>query len=248
MSGVFQLHRNVREGAVNTEPARIANELEQCTGERLHLRVDPDGEHYTVEVPSRHTVAQLRLPLAVATTLRPYGRSVIASAPWRRYSPSRRAQRACHGRVCNPAAQRLRALRRPRRDHARERGAPRRPRGRRTRATSRWRIRIRQGRRRRVSDAPGAGRRSADRDDDRQPGHRARRGNRRRAVAVRSVCRAARAPASCRIAASPCGNVAPAAVRSSARFSPAPATACWSRSMPATGKLRQDLPTAVSSI
>ena len=28
--GVFQLHKNVREGAVNTEPARIANELEQC--------------------------------------------------------------------------------------------------------------------------------------------------------------------------------------------------------------------------
>ena len=54
--GVFQLHKNVREGAVNTEPARIANELEQCSGERLHLRVDPDGEHYTVEVPARHTV------------------------------------------------------------------------------------------------------------------------------------------------------------------------------------------------
>jgi competence protein ComEC len=54
--GVFQLHKNVREGAVNTDAARIANELEQCAGERLHLRVDPDGEHYTVEVPARHTV------------------------------------------------------------------------------------------------------------------------------------------------------------------------------------------------
>jgi beta-lactamase superfamily II metal-dependent hydrolase len=53
--GVFQLHKNVREGAVNTDSARIANELEQCAGEQLHLRVDPDGEHYTVEVPSRHT-------------------------------------------------------------------------------------------------------------------------------------------------------------------------------------------------
>jgi hypothetical protein len=53
--GVFQLHKNVREGAVNTEPARIANEQEQCNGERLTLHVAPDGEHYTVEVPSRHT-------------------------------------------------------------------------------------------------------------------------------------------------------------------------------------------------
>jgi beta-lactamase superfamily II metal-dependent hydrolase len=54
--GVFQLHKNVRESAINTEPARIANELEQCAGERIHLRVDPEGEHYVVEVPSRHTV------------------------------------------------------------------------------------------------------------------------------------------------------------------------------------------------
>lgn len=54
--GVFQLHKNVRESAINSEPARIANELEQCAGERIHLRVDPEGEHYVVEVPSRHTV------------------------------------------------------------------------------------------------------------------------------------------------------------------------------------------------
>ena len=52
--GVFQLHRNVRQGALNTEPARVANDLEQCKGEHLHLRVNPDGEHYTVEVPARH--------------------------------------------------------------------------------------------------------------------------------------------------------------------------------------------------
>jgi beta-lactamase superfamily II metal-dependent hydrolase len=54
--GVFQLHKNVREDAVNTDPARIANEPEQCAGARLQLHVDPDGEHYSVEVPSRSTV------------------------------------------------------------------------------------------------------------------------------------------------------------------------------------------------
>jgi competence protein ComEC len=55
-TGLFQLHRNVREGAVNAEPARVANAAEQCRGEMLRLRVDRRGEHYAVEIPSRGTV------------------------------------------------------------------------------------------------------------------------------------------------------------------------------------------------
>jgi beta-lactamase superfamily II metal-dependent hydrolase len=51
--GVFQLHRNVRPGAVNVEPARIANDAEACTAQPLTLRVEPDGRRYTVAVPSR---------------------------------------------------------------------------------------------------------------------------------------------------------------------------------------------------
>ena len=54
--GVFQLHRNVRPGARNTDPARIANADETCGGAYIRLRVDRGGEHYTVEVPSRETV------------------------------------------------------------------------------------------------------------------------------------------------------------------------------------------------
>jgi hypothetical protein len=54
--GIFQLHRNVREGAVNTDPARIANIEETCGGSYIRLRVDRHGDHYTVEVPSRETV------------------------------------------------------------------------------------------------------------------------------------------------------------------------------------------------
>jgi competence protein ComEC len=53
--GVFQIHRNVRPGAVNTEPARIANEAETCTAQPLYLRVAADGTRYTVLVPSRST-------------------------------------------------------------------------------------------------------------------------------------------------------------------------------------------------
>jgi len=54
--GVFQLHRNVREGAQNGDPARIANEDEHGTGSYIRLLVDPSGAHFTVAVPSRNTV------------------------------------------------------------------------------------------------------------------------------------------------------------------------------------------------
>jgi beta-lactamase superfamily II metal-dependent hydrolase len=55
-TGLFQLHRNVREGALNAESARVANDTEACRGEMLRLRVDRRGEHYAVEIPSRHAV------------------------------------------------------------------------------------------------------------------------------------------------------------------------------------------------
>jgi beta-lactamase superfamily II metal-dependent hydrolase len=53
--GVFQLHRNVREGAINAESARIANPDEACNGSRIELTVAPDGNSYSVDVPSRTT-------------------------------------------------------------------------------------------------------------------------------------------------------------------------------------------------
>ncbi len=51
--GVFQLHRNVRPGAINAERSRIVNDAEACQGHPLQLRVDPRGDRYTVYVPSR---------------------------------------------------------------------------------------------------------------------------------------------------------------------------------------------------
>jgi beta-lactamase superfamily II metal-dependent hydrolase len=56
--GVFQIHRNVRDGAVNAEPSRVANDGEACTAQPLLLDVDSLGSNYTVRVPSRNTVRE----------------------------------------------------------------------------------------------------------------------------------------------------------------------------------------------
>jgi len=52
--GVFQLHRNVRAGAVNVESARIANADEACTANPMTMRVEPDGHRFIVSIPARH--------------------------------------------------------------------------------------------------------------------------------------------------------------------------------------------------
>ena len=52
--GVFQLHRNVRPGAVNTETGRIANGEEACTAQLITMQVEPDGGGFVVSIPSRH--------------------------------------------------------------------------------------------------------------------------------------------------------------------------------------------------
>lgn len=52
--GVFQLHRNVRPGAVNAEAGRIANADEACTGQGILMRVEPSGGRFVVSIPSRN--------------------------------------------------------------------------------------------------------------------------------------------------------------------------------------------------
>jgi competence protein ComEC len=55
VQGVYQMHRNLLEGALNTTPERIANLEESCAGNYVKLSVDPTGKTYTVSVPStRH--------------------------------------------------------------------------------------------------------------------------------------------------------------------------------------------------
>jgi len=56
VKATYQLHRNVREGALNTAPERIANlEEATCAGELVKLSVEPSGKGYTLSVPrTRH--------------------------------------------------------------------------------------------------------------------------------------------------------------------------------------------------
>jgi competence protein ComEC len=51
---VYQVHRDLSPGALNTDPARVANDKDSdaCAGNHLRLTVDPGGEGYTVSVPA----------------------------------------------------------------------------------------------------------------------------------------------------------------------------------------------------
>ena len=54
----YQIHKNVRsDGATNnTDDTHIANLEAHCDGHFIHARVDADGRHYTIEIPSNgHT-------------------------------------------------------------------------------------------------------------------------------------------------------------------------------------------------
>ncbi len=49
---VYQVHRNISEGALNTVDSRIANREESCPGEFVKMSVDPEGGSYILSVPS----------------------------------------------------------------------------------------------------------------------------------------------------------------------------------------------------
>jgi competence protein ComEC len=52
VQAVYQVHRNLREGALNTVDARIANREEDCAGHFVKMSVDADGASYSLAVPS----------------------------------------------------------------------------------------------------------------------------------------------------------------------------------------------------
>jgi beta-lactamase superfamily II metal-dependent hydrolase len=54
VKAIYQVHQNVRPGALNTDRARVANdkEGEADAGNHLRLTVEPRGEGYTMSVPS----------------------------------------------------------------------------------------------------------------------------------------------------------------------------------------------------
>jgi len=57
VQAVYQMHKNLNEGASNTEDVRIANLEEACAGHPVQMSVEPDGSKYTVRVPSREHTA-----------------------------------------------------------------------------------------------------------------------------------------------------------------------------------------------
>jgi competence protein ComEC len=57
---IYQLHKNVAEGASNTDEAKIANLEEACAGSPVHMSVDAGGESYSVHVPSRGHSAEYK--------------------------------------------------------------------------------------------------------------------------------------------------------------------------------------------
>lgn len=52
VQAIYQVHKNLNDGASNTDDTRIANQALECAGEHVALAVDPDGAHYRVRVPA----------------------------------------------------------------------------------------------------------------------------------------------------------------------------------------------------
>jgi beta-lactamase superfamily II metal-dependent hydrolase len=52
--GVFQVHKNLRDDHQNAAADdHIANLEEHCAGRYIKMSVEPDGRHYTIEIPGR---------------------------------------------------------------------------------------------------------------------------------------------------------------------------------------------------
>jgi beta-lactamase superfamily II metal-dependent hydrolase len=52
VQAIFQMHRSLRPGAINTSDDHIANADEACKGEGIAMTVAPDGKSYTISIPS----------------------------------------------------------------------------------------------------------------------------------------------------------------------------------------------------
>jgi len=56
VKAVYQVHKNLIDPASNTDEARIANLEAACAARHVEMSVEPDGERYTLRVPStRHS-------------------------------------------------------------------------------------------------------------------------------------------------------------------------------------------------
>jgi beta-lactamase superfamily II metal-dependent hydrolase len=70
VKAVYQLHRNVKEGAPNTADELIANRDEECAGNHIKLSVDAKGEAYTVGIPAarQERAFKTRVPVKIGSS------------------------------------------------------------------------------------------------------------------------------------------------------------------------------------
>ncbi len=52
VQAIYQVHKNLREGALNTHEDYIANTQKECQANFIKLSVDPSGKSYTVSIPA----------------------------------------------------------------------------------------------------------------------------------------------------------------------------------------------------
>lgn len=52
VQAIYQVHRNERPGALNTDEPYIANRTKDCKAHHIKLSVAPNGESYTVSIPA----------------------------------------------------------------------------------------------------------------------------------------------------------------------------------------------------
>jgi beta-lactamase superfamily II metal-dependent hydrolase len=58
---IWQVHRNVQTSDAENAPAEfVANDDQACKGEWIRLRVEPGGEAYTIDIPSKGTTRTYR--------------------------------------------------------------------------------------------------------------------------------------------------------------------------------------------
>ena len=58
---IWQVHRNLQTSDAEKAPAEfVANDDQACKGEWIRLRVEPGGEAYTIDIPSKGTTRTYR--------------------------------------------------------------------------------------------------------------------------------------------------------------------------------------------
>ncbi len=61
IQAIYQLHKNMREGAHNTSDPLIANLGEECSANYIKLSFDPAADSYTLSIPAKQFSKSFRI-------------------------------------------------------------------------------------------------------------------------------------------------------------------------------------------